>query len=149
MPYLLAILMLLSPFTQAAPKAAKPVEVTVHRSPSCTCCGKWMAHMRQNGFTIKEIQTEDLAAIKQQHGVTEPLQSCHTALVGGYVVEGHVPAADIRALLDKKPAVAGLSVPGMPVGTPGMDMGGRQDPYAVMQFDKAGKLNVFHDYPGR
>ena len=126
---------------------SSPIEMTVYRSPTCTCCGRWLEHMKQNGFAIKDIQTEDMDAIKRQQGVPDALQSCHTALVGGYVVEGHVPAQDVRSLLDKKPAVLGLSVPGMPAGTPGMEMGGRKDPYAVVQFDKSGKVTVFHDYP--
>ena len=135
--------------TAAATKNEKPVEMTVYRSPTCSCCGKWLEHMKQDGFVVKDIQTEDMDAIKHQHGVPDNLKSCHTALVGGYVVEGHVPAGDIRALLKKKPAVVGLSVPGMPAGTPGMEMGGRKDPYAVVQFDKAGQATVFHEYSGQ
>jgi hypothetical protein len=104
--------------------------------------------MKQNGFLIKDIQTEDMDAIKRQHGVPDALQSCHTALVGGYWVEGHVPAEDVKKLLRDKPAVAGISVPGMPVGTPGMEMGPRKDPYAVVQLDKSGNTSVFHDYTG-
>lgn len=131
----------------ARPAADSPVEITVYRSPTCTCCGRWLEHMKQNGFAIKDIKTEDMDALKRQKGVPNALQSCHTAIVGGYVVEGHVPAQDVRALLEKKPAIVGISVPGMPVGTPGMEMGGRKDPFAVVQFDKSGKVTVFHDYP--
>ncbi len=146
----LLILAALPSFASAAPGgAAKPFDITVYRSPSCSCCGKWMEHLRKNGFAIKEIQSEDMAPIKRQHGVTDELKSCHTALIGGYVVEGHVPAGDIKTLLEKKPAVTGLSVPGMPVGTPGMEMGDRHDPYAVVQFDRSGAVRVFHDYPGQ
>lgn len=129
----------------AAPPA--PVEMTVYRSPTCGCCGKWVAHMRQNGFAVQDIQTEAMDDIKRRYGVPTTLQSCHTALVGGYVVEGHVPAADVRALLDGRPAVVGLSVPGMPAGTPGMEMGARKDPYAVVQFDRSGQASVFRDHP--
>lgn len=139
-----------APATKApADKAVSPaLEMTVYRSPTCTCCGRWLEHMKQNGFLIKDIQTEDMDAIKRQHGVPDSLQSCHTALVGGYWVEGHVPAEDVKKLLRDKPAFAGISVPGMPVGTPGMEMGPRKDPYAVMQMDKSGNTSVFHDYPG-
>jgi hypothetical protein len=139
-----------APATKApANQQASPApEMTVYRSPTCTCCGRWLEHMKQNGFAIKDIPTEDMDAIKRQHGVPATLQSCHTALVDGYWVEGHVPAEDVKKLLRDKPAVAGISVPGMPVGTPGMEMGPRQDPFAVMQLDKSGNTSVFHDYPG-
>jgi len=150
MAFLLVLASALPPAWAASAKpaaAGSPVEMTVYRSPTCTCCGRWLEHMKQNGFAIKDIQTEDMDAIKRRQGVPDALQSCHTALVGGYVVEGHVPAQDVRSLLEKKPAIVGLSVPGMPAGTPGMEMGGRKDPYAVVQFDKSGKVTVFHDYP--
>ena len=140
----------LSPVGQAAaPKAGvSSPEMTVYRSPTCGCCGKWLEHMKQNGFKVKDVLTEDMDSIKRQQGVPDNLKSCHTAVVGGYRVEGHVPASDVRDLLEKKPAVSGISVPGMPVGTPGMEMGGRKDPYAVVQFDKSGEPAVFHDYSG-
>jgi hypothetical protein len=155
MKTLMSLILLLGSFlplvvVAAAPKNEKPpVEMTVYRSPTCGCCGKWLEHMKQDGFVVKDIQTEDMDAIKRQHGVPDNLKSCHTALVGGYVVEGHVPASDIRSLLEKKPAVVGVGVPGMPAGTPGMEMGGRKDPYAVVQFDKNGQATVFHDYSGQ
>jgi hypothetical protein len=155
MKTLMSLILLLGSFlplvvVAAAPKNEKPpVEMTVYRSPTCGCCGKWLEHMKQDGFVVKDIQTEDMDAIKRQHGVPDNLKSCHTALVGGYVVEGHVPASDIRSLLEKKPAVVGVGVPGMPAGTPGMEMGGRKDPFAVVQFDKNGQATVFHDYSGQ
>ena len=157
MKYGIALLLLLAagllPTIEAAPAkppaSNAPVEMIVYRSPTCTCCGRWLEHMKRDGFVIQDIQTEDMDAIKRQRGVPSELKSCHTALVGGYVVEGHVPAEDVRALLDKKPAVVGISVPGMIVGTPGMEMGGRKDPYAVVQFDRSGKVTIFHDYSGR
>jgi hypothetical protein len=154
---LLALVLVPMACLNAAPAAKAPTnqqtsqapEMTVYRSPTCTCCGRWLEHMKQNGFAIKDIPTEDMDAIKRQHGVPAALQSCHTALVGGYWVEGHVPAEDVKKLLRDKPAVAGISVPGMPVGTPGMEMGPRQDPFAVMQLGKSGITSVFHDYRGR
>lgn len=149
-PFLVLSLGLAFPLHAAPGQATgdKPIDITVHRSPTCSCCGKWMAHLRQNGFAVKEIQTEDMDAIKRQHGVPDMLKSCHTARVGGYVVEGHVPAEDVKNLLKKAPAVLGVSVPGMPAGTPGMEMGAKKDPYAVVQFDKSGTVSVFHDYAG-
>lgn len=145
LPIALLLLSCLQPAQAAAP--ARAAEMTVYRSPTCGCCGKWVEHMKKNGYTVKDIQTEDMPAIKQQYGVPAELASCHTAIVNGYVVEGHVPVADVNDVLKKKPVTHGIAVPGMPMGTPGMEMGGKKDPYAVVQFDKDGKATVFHDYP--
>ncbi len=117
--------------------AADPVTVTVYRSESCGCCKKWEDHLRQNGFTVKSVVQDDLSTIKAESGVTANLRSCHTALVGGYVVEGHVPAADVQRLLKEKPKVIGLAAPGMPQSSPGMDMG--KEPYEVLTFDAKGQ----------
>jgi len=133
-------------WNQGPPAMDKPTEITVYRSPTCSCCGRWLKHMQKNGFVVKDIQTEDMDAIKKQHGVPENLQSCHTALVGGYVVEGHVPAGDVADLLKNHPKAVGLTVPGMPAGTPGMEMGGRNDPFTVLEFDEQGKAKPFHEY---
>ena len=124
----------------------EPIMIEVYRSPSCGCCSKWIAHLKENQFDVKDHVTNDVQAIKDKYGVPENMASCHTALVNGYVVEGHVPAADIRKLLKLKPAVIGISVPGMPSGTPGMEMGGRKDPYKVVSFDKEKKYQVFSSY---
>ena len=113
-------------------------EITVYRSASCGCCKKWEDHLRANGFTIKDVVQEDLSAIKAESGVTGKLASCHTALVAGYVIEGHVPASDIQRLLKEKPKVVGLTAPGMPGAAPGMDTS--KDPYEVLTFD--GKANT-------
>lgn len=118
-----------------------PIEMTVYRSASCGCCKKWEEHMRQNGFTIKSVVQDDLSEIKAESGVTQNLQSCHTALVGGYVIEGHVPAADVQRLLKEKPKVVGLTAPGMPQSSPGMDMG--KEPFEVLSFDAKGKTTVW------
>lgn len=123
-----------------------PVEMTVYRSPTCGCCGIWLEHVKQHNFVVTDIQSEDVDAIKQKYGVTPELASCHTALVGGYVIEGHVPAQDIRKLLAEKPDIVGLTVPGMPQGTPGMEMGGQKQPFSVISFDKEGKQAHFKDY---
>ena len=121
-------------------------EIVVHRSSSCSCCGKWVEHLKQNHFSIKDIVTDDVQAIKDQYGVKAALSSCHTAIINSYVVEGHVPAADIAKLLKTKPAGVGISVPGMPIGTPGLEMGGKKDVYDVVSFDKQGKAQVFSHY---
>jgi hypothetical protein len=121
--------------------AAEPVTITVYRSESCGCCKKWEDHMRQNGFTVKSVVQDDLSAIKAESGVTANLRSCHTALVGGYVIEGHVPAADVQRLLKEKPKVIGLTAPGMPQSSPGMDMG--KEPYEVLTFDAKGQTVVW------
>ena len=121
-------------------------EMTVYRSPTCGCCGKWIEHVSQNHFAIKDIVSDDMQAIKQKYGVPEKLASCHTAIVDGYVIEGHVPAADIQKLLQTKPKVVGISAPGMPMGSPGMEMGSRQDNFDVVSFDSAGNVQVFSEH---
>jgi len=131
---------------KAAGNDQQPVEITVYRSPTCGCCSKWIKHLQQNNFKIKDIVTENVAGIKEKYGVPKNLQSCHTAIVDGYVIEGHVPASDIRSLLKIKPAVAGLSVPGMVTGTPGMEMGGSKNPFKVIAFDKQGHMQIFNSY---
>ncbi|WP_305909225.1 DUF411 domain-containing protein [Methylomarinum roseum] len=121
-------------------------EIVVYRSPTCGCCGKWVQHLRDQRFKIKDVVSDDMQAIKDKYGVPREMASCHTAVIDGYVIEGHVPARDIKRLLEMKPDVVGISVPGMPVGTPGMEMGGRKDPYQVISFDKEGRYRVFDDY---
>ena len=125
---------------------AKSTNITVYRSPSCSCCGKWIAHLKQNNFVIKEITNENMDGIKKQHGVSDDMASCHTALVDGYVVEGHVPADDIKAMLKAKPAIAGIAVPQMPSGTPGMETVGKKDAYNVISFDKKNNYQVFKSH---
>lgn len=127
-------------------KTVEPIVIEVYRSPSCGCCSKWIAHLKENQFDVKDHVTNDVQVIKDKYGVPEKMASCHTALVNGYVVEGHVPAADIKKLLKLKPAVIGISVPGMPSGTPGMEMGGKKDPYQVVSFDEEKKYEVFSSY---
>lgn len=117
-----------------APAAAQQVEVW--KSRSCGCCGAWIDHLREAGFPVTAHDTEDMAPIKARHGVPAPLQSCHTATVDGYVIEGHVPADDIRRLLTERPKARGLSAPGMPASAPGMDMG--HEPYEVVLFGGSG-----------
>lgn len=95
--------------------------LVVYKSPTCGCCAKWVEHMQQAGFTVVVHDTDDLAPVKASAGVPSSLEACHTARIGGYVIEGHVPATDVRRLLRERPAVAGIAVPGMPSGSPGME----------------------------
>ena len=129
---------------RARAAVSKPLMLTVYKTPTCGCCAKWVGHMKQNGFTVHVTDLNDLSSIKSKHGVPSKLQSCHTAVVNGYVVEGHVPASDVKRMLNELPAVAGLTVPGMPAGSPGMEMpGGQAPPYEVLTFDRNGATRVF------
>lgn len=134
-----AILLALFTFPVAALAAG---EVVMHKDPYCGCCSAWADHMRSNGFEVKELISHDMSSIKLAHGLTRELASCHTAVIDGYVIEGHVPAADVKRLLEERPEVAGLSVPGMPMGSPGME-GPVSQPYNVVTFSKDGKVEVF------
>ena len=116
--------------------------VTVYKSPTCGCCSAWVDHMKQAGFEVRTVDMDDITEVKQASGVPIRLRTCHTALVDNYVVEGHVPADLVKKLLAEKPAVTGIAVPGMPMGSPGME-GATKDPYQVLLFDKSGKTSVF------
>ena len=126
--------------------AAGP-QVNVFKSRTCNCCSKWAEHLGANGFTVNVKDVDSTAVYRRQYGVPQKLQSCHTAVVEGYVIEGHVPAADIQRLLKTRPAGKGLAVPGMPMGSPGME-GARSEPYSVMLFDSAGRATVFQNHAG-
>lgn len=125
---------------------AEPLEITVYRSPSCGCCSKWISHLKENDFKVTDIVTENVQGIKNQYHVPQNMASCHTAVVNGYVVEGHVPAQDIKSLLKIKPKIIGISVPAMPVGTPGMEMGTKKDAYNVVSFDENNQTQIFTHY---
>lgn len=125
-------------FAQVAPR------VTVYKNPACSCCGEWVKHMQANGFRVEAHDVTDVTPIKQRNGVPESLASCHTALVGGYALEGHVPAADVWRLLRERPAFKGLAVPGMVPGSPGMEQGTPQR-YATIAFDERGS-RVFQQH---
>ena len=130
--------------TGARVGAAALPEVVVYKSPTCGCCTEWVAHLRRHGFPVRSEDVAELQPVKARHGVPEELQSCHTALVGGYVVEGHVPADLVERLLRERPKVAGIAVPGMPVGSPGMEVpGARAERYRVLTFDRGGRTGVF------
>lgn len=124
------------------PAPVEAEEVTVYKSPWCECCGGWVEHMEASGFDVTVREVEDLDPVRAEHGVTDELMSCHTAVVDGYVVEGHVPAADVRRLLEERPDAKGLTAPGMPGGSPGMESAPKE-PYAVLLFDADGDTQVF------
>ncbi|MFE4108508.1 DUF411 domain-containing protein [Almyronema epifaneia] len=134
------------PGTQAAKQVAMTSEITVFRSPTCGCCGQWIEHMEAAGFTVKDDLTEDMTAIKEQYGVPANLASCHTTIVDDYVVEGHIPAEDVQRLLVEKPDVAGIAVPGMPIGSPGMESGDYVEPYTVFSFTESGETAAFAEH---
>jgi hypothetical protein len=130
-------------------RAAQPKPlVEVWKDPNCGCCKDWMSHLESEGFTVKAYDKGNTAA-RAAFGMPQALGSCHTAKVQGYVIEGHVPAADIKRLLADKPQALGLAVPGMPIGSPGMDgpaYGGKRDPYKVLLVQKNGSSQVFASY---
>lgn len=127
--------------------SAQALDITVYRSPSCGCCGAWIDYLKTQGFQTTNLLASDMEAVKQKYNVPDKLASCHTAVINGYVIEGHVPADDIKRLLKEKPSVAGLSVPQMPIGAPGMEAGNRRDPFTVFSFDKKSRFGVFRKYP--
>lgn len=118
-------------------RAQGPALLSVYKSPACGCCGEWIGHMRANGFHVETHDIADVTPIKRRYGVPDALASCHTAVIAGYAIEGHVPAADVQKLLRERPKVRGLAVPGMVAGSPGMDLGPAQ-PYATLAFDDRG-----------
>ena len=122
-------------------------QVEVFKSPYCECCGAWVDHMKAAGFPVKVTLVDDTTAARKRLGMPDAFGSCHTATVASYVVEGHVPAGEVKRLLAAKPVAVGLAVPGMPPGSPGMEVGTRQDPYKVFLIDKSGHETVFASYP--
>ncbi|MBT8128904.1 MAG: DUF411 domain-containing protein [Gammaproteobacteria bacterium] len=132
----------------ALAESAQPAgleSITVYKSPTCGCCSKWVRHLQDNGFVVEAIDRNDMNTVKLESGIPRQLASCHTAIIGGYLIEGHVPAADIRRLLEERPAVAGLTAPGMPMGSPGME-GHKKDKYDVLTFTRSGDTTVFSRY---
>ena len=123
----------------AAPAWAGEAELMVYKSPTCGCCSKWIEHLEAHGFDVESENRRDMAAVKAQNGVPMQMASCHTAIVEGYVIEGHVPAEDIARLLEERPALSGLAVPDMPVGSPGME-GPNPQRYQVLGFDAEGRV---------
>jgi hypothetical protein len=123
--------------------SATAATVAVTRSATCGCCKHWVEHMRKAGFTVTETVAADVTPTARRLGVPDALRSCHTSQIGGYVIEGHVPAGDVKRLLAEKPKAVGLSVPGMVMGSPGMEHGDHKMPYDVVLFDKAGATRIF------
>ncbi len=126
------------------PPAKKPT-ITVYKDPSCGCCKNWIAYLAKHGYTVVAKDTPDMTEIKHSLGVPDKLAACHTAVVNGYLIEGHVSAEDIDRLLAQKPTIAGIAVPGMPTSSPGMD-GPRTQGYQVLSFDKTGHTKVFANH---
>lgn len=126
----------------------EPLNITVYRSPTCGCCHKWVDYLKDHQFQVEDIVTDKLADIKDKYAVPQNLASCHTAVINGYVVEGHVPVDAIEKLLKEKPAIAGVAAPGMPIGSPGMEMGDRKDAFQVISYDQQGQLKQYTSYPG-
>ena len=130
----------------AVPALANAGEpVAVFKSSSCQCCARWVEHLRANGFDVHATNVEAMNSVRARFGVPTQMRSCHTAVVSGYVIEGHVPAQDLRRLLRERPPVAGIGVPGMPSGSPGME-GSRKDAYAVMSFTREGVSAKFAEH---
>jgi hypothetical protein len=121
---------------------ARATDVVVYKSPTCGCCKEWVSHLKENGFSVAVHNRRNMNPVKAELGVPRNLQSCHTAKADGYIVEGHVPADEITRLLKEKPQIKGLAVPGMPMGSPGME-GLRKDPYEVLTFQQNGKTSVY------
>lgn len=140
------------PLLPALARAQRPLpEVEVYKSPTCGCCNDWIKHLQANGFTVKATNVPDSRFMRARFGMPSKFASCHTALAGGYVIEGHVPAREIKRLLRDKPDALGIAVPGMPVGSPGMDgpeYRGVVDPYDVLLVQPDGRATVFASYEG-
>lgn len=136
-----------APASEQATDAPATRVMTVYKSPTCGCCTDWVSYVEEHGYTVTVEAVPNLAEIKAEHNVPTTMQSCHTALIDGYVVEGHVPVADIERLLAERPDVVGIAVPGMPIGSPGMEMEGVDpQPYDVVTFDASGTTEVFSSY---
>ncbi len=131
-----AALALMSAAVLAAPT------VVVYKTPTCGCCSSWIEHMKSNGFMVNAVNVSDVSSFRRHAGVPDYMASCHTAMVDGYAIEGHVPAADVKRLLAERPKARGLAVPGMPQSAPGMDAPGRT-PYEVLLIDTSGKFTVY------
>ncbi|MBX3618967.1 MAG: DUF411 domain-containing protein [Rhizobacter sp.] len=120
--------------------------VKIFKNPSCGCWDAWVDHLKAAGFDVKLTLVDDTSVARRKYGLPDRLGSCHTAVVAGYVVEGHAPACEIKKMPALKPVAVGIAVPGMPVGSPGMEMGSRRDPYRVLLVDKQGRARVFSSY---
>lgn len=134
-----------NPQNPPAEELADSIELTMYRSEGCNCCINWAQHLEENGFRVTEQTVQDLGSVKNERGVPGELASCHTAVVDGYVVEGHVPAEDIHRMLREQPEATGIAVPGMPMGSPGME-GMTSESYQVILFDSEGNESVYAEH---
>lgn len=130
-----------------ANSAPTPAPVTVYKSPTCGCCGAWVDHLKAAGFTVTVVEVDDTAPRRARLAMPQSVASCHSASVGGYALEGHVPASEIKRLLVDKPSAVGLAVPGMPLGSPGMEVDDERQPYSVLLVQRNGRHSVFASYP--
>lgn len=121
-------------------------QLVVFRSPTCGCCEKWIDRAKAAGFDVEDKVTEEMSAVKQAQGIPQTLNACHTTIAGNYVIEGHVPIEDVERLLAEQPEVAGIAVPGMPTGSPGMEAGDYVEPYTVFSFTKTGETASFAEH---
>ena len=140
--------MLAGPTVAAVRAFAAAPKIQVFKTPTCGCCGNWVKHLKDNGFDVAVKDVPDTGEYRRQFGVPEKLMSCHTGVVEGYALEGHVPAAEIHRLLKERPHAKGLAVPGMPMGSPGME-GPVTQAYSVVLFDSEGHTSVYKSYPGK
>lgn len=124
-------------------EGAMAATLNVVKNAACGCCSGWIEHMKKAGFEVAVRNVPDVTPTARRLGVPDALRSCHTAEIGGYAIEGHVPAADVRRLLALKPKATGIAVPGMPMGSPGMEHGGHKEPYKTILFDRAGAIRIF------
>lgn len=133
-------------------RSAEPdrAEITVYRSPTCGCCIAWVEHLQRAGFGVEvvDVNQNQLYALKARLGLTVELASCHTAILGDYFIEGHVPAGDIARLLEERPPAAGLAVPGMPIGSPGMEMGDEKEAFDTLLVLEDGSTEIYEHHPG-
>ncbi|TWI58567.1 hypothetical protein IQ22_00273 [Pseudomonas duriflava] len=140
-------LVLLTALLGCTVQAAEPLTIDVYRDPNCGCCTKWLEHLRQNGFDVRDHEETDMSAVKSRLGVPPRLASCHTGVIDGQFVEGHVPANDILKMR-RRPDLLGVATPGMPVGSPGMEVGDRKDAYDVIGLTRTGQEGVITHHPG-
>ena len=140
------LLVLAGLFFSSLSFAAEPLTIDVHRDANCGCCKAWISHLQDNGFNVVDHVETNMSAVKQRLGVPPRLSSCHTGVIGGQFVEGHVPASDILRMR-KQPDLLGTAVPGMPAGSPGMEYGNVRDAYQVIGLDKQGAERVISEYP--
>ena len=117
--------------------------IMVYKSPTCGCCTEWIKHLEENGFKVMSHNVQNMGKYKEKANLPSGMGSCHTAFVDGYAIEGHVPASDIKRMLTEKPAIRGIAVPGMPMGSPGMEYGDRKDAYQTISYTKDGQKSVF------